>query len=140
LVVVDVTSRYAAAPALVCEILDWHKGSDPSPTALRQVDVHRTPDTVPVVRRRVVDPRNRLSVAKMKEHLGVRDENERAPFRLTLVGYCPEDVSVVGRRRVVVPSSGSNAVEWKDLGAVVERLTNGAGQPAMNDVDPAPWG
>jgi len=139
LVVVDVIGR-SGAPAIVCEVLEWHKETDPSPAALREVDVHRTPETVQVVRGRVVDPKNRLSIAKMKQHLGVRDENERVPFRVTLVGFCPADVSVVGRRRVVVPTSGSNAAEWKDLEAVVERLVNGAGQPAMDDVDPAPWG
>ena len=114
--------------------------SDPSRATLRHVDVHRTADTVQVVRGRVVDPRNRLSVTKMKQHLGVRDANERAPFRLTLVGYCPEDVSVGGHRRVVVPTSSSNAVEWKDLETVVKRLIAGTGQPAMDDIDPAPWG
>jgi len=137
--VVDVTSR-GGAPAIVCEILDWHTASDPSAADLRRIDVHRTTDTVQLVRDRVVDPRNRLSVAKMKQHLGVRDANERAPFRVTLAGYCPAGVSLVGRRRVVVPTSGSNIVAWKDLETVVERLRAGAGRPAMDDIDPAPWG
>lgn len=91
LAVVDVTTR-AGMPAVVCEIVDWHKETDPSPSDLRHIDVHRTADTVHVVRRRVVDPRDRPSVAKMKQHLGVRDANERAPFRVTLVGYRPEGV------------------------------------------------
>lgn len=138
-VVVDVTLRLGT-PALVCEILDWHKDVDPSPPALRHLDVHRTADTVESVRARVVDPRNRISVAKMKQHLGVRDASDRAPFRVTLAGYCPEGVSVVGRRRVVVPTSSSNVVEWKDLKTVVERLLAGALQPVMDDIDPAPWG
>jgi hypothetical protein len=137
--VVDVTSR-AGAPAIVCEILDWHEERDPSPADLRRVDVHRTADTVTSVRARVVDPSNRLSVTKMKKHLGVRDATERAPFRVTLAGYRPEGVSVVGRRRVSVPSSGANVVAWEDLEKVVERLRAGAGQPAMDNLDPAPWG
>jgi hypothetical protein len=139
LVVVDVTSR-AGEPAVVCEILDWHKASDPWPAEMRHVDVHRTADTVQVVRGRVVDPRNRLSVPRMKQHLGVRGVNERAPFRVTLAGDFPAGVAVVGRRSVVVPTSGSNIVAWKDLETVVARLLASAGQPAMDDIDPAPWG
>ena len=63
--------------------------TDPSTETLRGLDAHRTADTVSVVRARVIDPRNRQSIAKMKRHLGVRDVNERAPFRVTLLGYCP---------------------------------------------------
>jgi hypothetical protein len=121
LVVVDALS-WSGEPAVVCEILDWHRQSDPSPADLRDADVHRTADTVQVVRSRVVDPRNRLSVANMKRHLGVRDPNERAPVRVCLVGICPYGVAVVGQRRVVVPTSGSNAIEWKHLGKLVEGL------------------
>jgi hypothetical protein len=139
LVVVDATSQ-ASGPALVCEILDCHKGSDPSSAELHHIDVHRTADTVHIVRGRVVDPKNRLSVTKMKQHLGVRDPNERTPFRVTLAGFCPDGLSVVGRRRVVVPTSGSNVVAWTDLETLVQRLRAGAGQPAMDDIDPAPWG
>jgi hypothetical protein len=139
LVVVDVTSR-GGAPAIVCEILDWRTASDPSAADLRRIDVHRTADTVQLVRDRVVDPRNRLSVAKMKQHLGVRDAKERAPFRVTIAGYCPEGVKAVGRRRVVVPTSGANVVAWEALETIAERLRSGARQPAMDDLDPAPWG
>jgi hypothetical protein len=121
LVVVDALS-WSGEPAVVCEILDWHRQNDPSPADLRDADVHRTADTVQVVRSRVVDPRNRHSVANMKRHLGVRDPNERAPVRVCLVGICPDGVAVVGQRRVVVPTSGSNAIEWKHLGKIVEGL------------------
>jgi hypothetical protein len=121
LVVVDVTTR-SRLPALLCEVLDWHQQIDPSPTILRGLDTHRTDDTVTLVRARVVDPRNRQSVAKMKRHLGVRDIDERAPFRVTLLGHCPTDTTVVGRRRVTVPSSSSNVVAWSDLETVVSRL------------------
>jgi len=139
LVVVDVTSL-SGLPATVCEVLDWHDRADPSPENLLRLDTHRTADTVNIVRARVVDPRNRQSIAKMKGHLGVRDANERAPFRMTLVGYCPEGATVVGRRRVIVPTSGSNVVEWSDLETVVSRLIEGGGKVAMYDIDPAPWG
>jgi hypothetical protein len=131
--------RAMLAQRRVCEILDWHTGRDPSAADLRRIDVHRTADTAQVVRGRVVDPRNRLSVAKMKQHLGVRDANERVPFRVTVAGYCPEGVKAVGRQRVVVPTSCA-VVAWEDLETVVERLRAGARQPAMDDLDPAPWG
>jgi hypothetical protein len=120
LVVVDVTT-HSGLPATVCEVLDWHREDDPSPEKLRGLDTHRTADTVSLVRERVVDPRNRQSVAKMKRHLGVRDVDERAPFRVTVLGYCPDGVTVVARRKVVVPTSSSNVVEWTDLGTVVSR-------------------
>ena len=48
-------------------------------------------------------------------------------------------VKVMGRRRVVVPASGANAVEWTDLGAVVNRLVHGSVTIAMGEAlsDPA---
>jgi hypothetical protein len=139
LVVVDVTTR-SKLPAIVCEVLDWHQKADPSPTILRGLDTHRTGDTVSIVRARIVDPRNRQSVAKMKRHLGVRNVDERAPFRVTLLGFCPTNATVVGRRRVTVPVSSSNVVEWTDLETVLSRLVEGGGPVAMDDVDRAPWG
>ena len=123
LTVVDLVTL-SGSPATVCEVLDWHTNREPSPSELRRIDTHRTTDTVSNVRARVVNPRNRQSVAKMRRHLGVRSIDERAPFRVTLLGYPPAGVKVVGRRRVVVPASGANAVEWTDLGTVVNRLVS----------------
>jgi hypothetical protein len=125
LVVVDMMSG-SGLPATVCEVLDWHGSSDPTETP-GALDVHRTTDTVSIVRARVVDPRNRKSIAKMKQHLGVQDVDERVPFRVTLLGYAPSSVEVVGRRRVVVPTSASNVVGWDELGTVVNRLVGGDG-------------
>ena len=122
LVVVDMVSA-SKLPAIVCEVLDWHDSRDPAPDILRTLDVHRTTDTVSLVRARVVDPRNRKSIARMKQHLGVRGVDERVPFRMTLLGYAPTGIEVVGRRRVVAPTSGSNVYEWEDLSTVVNRLT-----------------
>jgi hypothetical protein len=110
----------------VCEVLDWHTDREPSLAELRSIDTHRTADTVISVRARVVDPRNRQSIAKMKRHLGVQTADERAPFRMTLLGYPPAGTKVAGRRRVVVPASGANAVEWTELGTVVKRLVEGS--------------
>lgn len=72
----------------------------------------------------IVDPRNRQSIAKMKRHLGVRHADERAPFRVTLLGYCPAGATVFGRRRVIVPTSGPNVVAWTDIETVVSRLVS----------------
>lgn len=47
---------------------------------------------------------------------------ERAPFRVTLLGYPPTGTKVAGRRRVMVPGSGANAAKWTDLGTVITRL------------------
>ncbi len=76
----------------------------------------------------------------MMRHLGVRNVDERAPFRLTLVGYPPSGTRVVGRRRILAPASGVNALGWTDLGTAVSRLLEGSGRIAMDDLDPAPWG
>lgn len=130
----------SGAPAIVCEVLDWHANREPSLAELRRIDTYRTADTVISVRARVVDPRNRQSIAKMKRHLGVRSADERAPFRMTLVGYPPTGTTVAGRRRVLVPASGANAVEWAELGTVVKRLVKGSARIAVDDVDPRPWG
>jgi hypothetical protein len=121
LAVVDLMTS-SGSPATVCEVLDWHAPADPSRSELRRLDTHRTADTVSSVRARVVDVRNRQSIAGMKRHLGVRNVDERAPFRVTLLGYPPAGTKVVGRRRVTVPASGANAVQWNELGVVVDRL------------------
>jgi hypothetical protein len=139
LTVVDLMTL-SGSPATMCEVLDWQSNRDPSASELRRIDTHRTADTVSSVRARVVDPRNRQSIAKMRRHLGVRTGDERAPFRVTLLGYPPPGVKVVGRRRVVVPASSTNAVEWTDVGGVVNRLVHGSGAIAMGDVAPAPSG
>ena len=65
LTVVDLMTL-SGSPATVCEVLDWHTNREPSPSELRRMDMHRTADTVSSVRARVVDPRNRQSVAKMR--------------------------------------------------------------------------
>jgi hypothetical protein len=130
----------AGLPAVVCEVLDWHATSDPPTETLRALDVHRTTDTVRIVLSRIVDPRNRKSVAAMKQHLGVRDVDERVPFRVSLLGYAPSGIQVVGRRRVVVPTSETNVVEWDELGTVVSRLVGDRGRIAMDDVDQSPSG
>lgn len=137
--VVDIKTR-SGLPAMVCEVLVWHRQEDPPPAVLRRLDTHRTDDTVEIVRGRVVDTKNRLSVAAMKRHLGVRHANERVPFRVTVVGFCPSGITVVGRRRVTAPASGSNAVEWRELETVVGRLVGGKGRVVMDDLDPTPWG
>jgi hypothetical protein len=140
LVVADIMTQ-SGMPATVCEVLAWHERADPVHAALRSLDVHRTDDTVDIVRARVVDPRNRKSIAKMKQHLGVRQIDERVPFRITLLGYAPSGITIVGRRRVAVPTSGSNVADWNDLGTVVDRLVGSDDcRVPMDDVDPAPWG
>jgi hypothetical protein len=121
IVVVDV-STVSGLPATVCEVLAWQGTETPSPAALREIDVHRTADTVSIVRARVVDARNRKSIAEMKRHLGVRSVDERVPFRVTLVGFAPKGVTTVGRRRVSAPESGTNVADWADLGGLVGRL------------------
>jgi hypothetical protein len=108
LVVVGVGGSAAREPGTMCEVLCWQEAADPAAEVLRGLDTYRTADTVTSVRARVVDPRNRLSVARMKQHLGVHDVTEPAPFRVTLVGEAPPGTTVVGCRRVVVPSSGAN--------------------------------
>jgi hypothetical protein len=121
IVVVDVSTA-SGLPATVCEVLAWKGTDSPSPSALRELDVHRTADTVTLVRARVVDARNRKSIGDMKRHLGVRGVEERVPFRVTLLGYAPKGITVVGRRRVSAPASGTNVAEWADLDAIASRL------------------
>jgi len=118
-VVVDVSS-YRSEPRTICEILDWRGAGEPSVEALARLDVHRTGDTVRIVRARVLDPAARKSIAAMKRHLGVRGIDERAPLRVSLVGPPPPDVRAVGKRRgTLAESSWYNGHDWSELGDVL---------------------
>jgi hypothetical protein len=125
LVVVDVRDA-GGEPGTIFEVLDWPGPRDPSPSELRGLDVHRTSDTIEAIRARVVDPGSRMSIATLRQKLGVRGVTERVPFRLTLCGAFPSgSTRAVGRRRVVALTDYANFTTWDRLGAQLAELRGG---------------
>jgi hypothetical protein len=104
LVVVDIGGWMGDAETL-CAVVD------------ERGEVGRTADTLRRVRARIVDPGSLPSLAKHRRQFGVRDLDERIPYRVRLLGRAPSGVQVVGRQKILPATAYDANISWSELGS-----------------------
>ncbi len=106
LVVVDI-GGWNTDPETLCAVVD------------ERGEVGRTAETLRRVRARIVDPGSLPSLAKHRRQFGVRDLDERIPYRVRLRGHAPSGVQVVGRQRIQPATAHDAIISWAELGSAV---------------------